>query len=111
MVDDLAEEELGKCLDVVGEAWSSGVDLGEYCRQLVSYYHGLLLAQVGQPDPALFIDLNDTDRFTLSGIRYAIGVWNKASRDVHGCQIPQIELECAVVDCLDYGISSQAGDF
>lgn len=111
MVDALAEEELGLCLDVVAEVWGSGIALDEYCRQLVNYYHGLLLAQAGQPDPALFIDSNDIGRFTLSGIRYAIEAWTKASQDVHKCQIPQIELECCCVDCLEFGITSESGDF
>lgn len=111
MVDNLASEDLGKALDTVREVWSSGSALDVYCNQMVSYFRGLLLAQVGQPDPVLFVDLNDADRFSMVGIRHAIEVWNKARLDVHKCEIPQLELECAAIDCLDYGISVEAGDF
>lgn len=111
MVDSLAVEDLGKCLDVVNEVWLSGNALPEYCRQMVEYFRGLLLARAGRPDPMLSVDVNDADRFSMAGIMQAIETWNKAARDVHKCSKPQIELECAAVQCLDFGISCETGDF
>jgi len=111
MIDGLAEEDVGKCLTTVAKVWESGSDLQNYCSQVVEYLRGLMLASLGTPDPALFVDSNDVGRFTVNGLRYAIEVWNSAARDVHKCVIPTIELECAIVDCYDHGISAVRGDF
>ena len=111
MVDGLAEEDIGKCLDTVAKVWGSGNDLVNYCSQIVNYLRGIMLAQVGTPDPALFIDLSDVGRFSIDGLRYAIKVWNSAALNIHKCGIPTLELECAAIDCYSSGISAGEGDF
>ena len=111
MVDNLAEESVKGCLDVVAETWGSGADLSEYCRQVVNYFRGLLLTEYGTPDPTLIIDKADVGRFTLIGLQYSIRIWNQARLKVHKCTIPSLELECAAIDCIDYGVSAGAGDF
>ena len=111
MIDGLAEEAVGKCLNTVAKVWESGNDLSNYCHQIVNYLRGLMLSQLETPDPALFVDESDVGRFSINGLRYAIGVWNSAALNTHKCQIPTIELECAIIDCYDKGISIVRGDF
>lgn len=110
LINGFAQEDLGSCLDTVSEVWQGGTNLRRYCEQVVSYFRGLLLAEYGTPDPALIIDKNDIGRFTLNGIQYAIRVWSDAARGVDRCTLPLVELECGIVDCLQFS-DFVPGDF
>ena len=111
MLDGLADENIQKCLETVSELWGSGLALDVYCGQMTEYLRALLLMELDQPDPIYSIDKSFLGRFKSIGLRYAVGVWNQARLDVHRCIIPSLELECAAIDCIDYGISASAGDF
>lgn len=111
MLDGLADEDIQKCLMTVSELWGSGNALDVYCRQVTEYLRALLLMELGQPDPVYSINESFLGRFKTVGLRYAVGVWNNARLNVNKCTIPSLELECAAIDCIDYGISEEAGDF
>ena len=95
----------------MSELWGSGIALDVYCKQITEYLRALLLMELGQPDPVYSIDDSFLGRFKTVGLRYAVGVWNSARLNVNKCTIPSLELECAAIDCIDYGISEGAGDF
>lgn len=111
MLDGLADEDIQKCLETVSEVWGSGTALDAYCKQMTEYLRALLLVELGQPDPLYSIDKSFKGRFKTIGLRYAVGVWNGARLNVHKCALPTLELECAAIDCIEYGVSDEAGDF
>jgi len=111
MISSLASEQLDLCLNTVAEVTTSGVNLKEFCSQVTQYFHELLLIQAGQGDQAVIANAEDAKRFSYQGVVKAVEIWNASGNNLHKYAWPELELELAAIECLDYGISSIQGDF